>query len=103
MVEVGQEVAERAGGLTHRYVLLGRFPYVRKDGRAIERLTWGGSCVVCSQPFQFYTGPEWARHMPRACKPHRPWLASGRGAPARQVWTRTLRRRALSKGSSRAP
>jgi len=102
MPEPGSVVQERAGGVLHNYRLLRCEPYVTKDGRTIDSLTWEGCCVVCREPFQAFTTVDWRGHLPRACKAHRPWLAHAKGTPERAAWTRTLRRRRLVKGSSRA-
>src|SRR5688572_6794487 len=67
--EIGGKVA--VGGRSFR--LLGREPYVRKDGRATELLLWQGACTVCGAAFYLKSGP-WPKLVNLnavRCMPHR--------------------------------
>lgn len=70
---VGDEVEQRAFGVTHTYRLMAIEPHTNRQGHPSQILTWAGVCAACGADFTTTSGPAIKPDMPRGCPLHRPW------------------------------
>ena len=75
---------------SQRFVLVGKRPYVRKDGTDSEITTWEGECLICGTPYTQGGGANGIHTWPlRTCEQHR-----GRGnGRLKRIYREALKQR----------